>query len=88
MRDYGRGRDRLPWPVVEISSSPQKRATGWLVECEHPAHGKMPVLAPSRDAAVIAAGRHLETEHRREGRIVLVEKRPKSKKNRRRRKAA
>lgn len=56
--------------VLRVRAENRGRVTGWSVVC--PDHGTMPVLAPAKSAALIAAGRHLETEHAGMGRVVLA----------------
>jgi hypothetical protein len=61
---------RPPPLVIQVRSENRGRVTGWSVRCDD--HGVMPVLAPGKSAALIAAGRHLETEHAGRGRVVLA----------------
>jgi hypothetical protein len=57
--------------AVRVRAEPRGRVTGWSVFC--PDHGAMPVLAPGKAAALIAAGRHVETEHFGRGRVVVAD---------------
>lgn len=72
------GKKVSPGIVVKIGPSSVGRVTGWEVKCSSAEHGTMPVLAPSRRAAVLAAKTHVEVEHKgrgvvREGaRVVLA----------------
>lgn len=55
-------------PVVRVRVAHRGRVTGFSVACVRQdgymtAHGVMPVLAPSRDAAILAAAEHLLAEH-------------------------
>ncbi len=55
-------------PVVRIRPANRGRVTGFSVVCVvkeggHVEHGPMPVLAPSRNAAILAGWTHLESEH-------------------------
>lgn len=56
--------------VVRVRPENRGRVTGWSVSCTD--HGVMPVLAPGKAAALIAAGRHLEIEHAGQGELVLA----------------
>lgn len=53
------------------------RATGHAVGCED--HGVMPFLAPTQGKAILAAARHIKTEHGYAGSVVLVPKAPRLK---------
>ncbi len=57
-------------PTITFGPAHRGRVTGWLVECSVEGHGKMPVLAPGRTPAIVAAGRHRDSEHGGRGRIV------------------
>lgn len=61
------GRKVSPGIVVRIRPSSVGRVTGWEVSCSSADHGTMPVLAPGRRAAVLAAKTHVEAEHRGRG---------------------
>lgn len=56
------------WPAT------RGRVTGHAVACE--GHGMMPVLAPSKRAGVLAAARHIKSEHRGAGTVVLRDRAP------------
>lgn len=56
--------------TVTIEPAPVGRVTGWRVTCSDEDHGTMPVLAPGKTAATIAAGRHVQAEHRGNGRVL------------------
>lgn len=60
----------LDSPTISFGRAPRGRVTGYVVKCSTEGHGTMPVLAPGRTAAIIAAGRHREAEHAGRGRIV------------------
>jgi hypothetical protein len=47
--------------IVVVRQAPRGRVTGWSVAC--PDHGAMPLLAPCRKAAILAADRHVRSEH-------------------------
>lgn len=71
--------------VLKVRPATRGRATGWSLDCPH--HGPMPVLAPSRAAAIEAAREHLELDHGKRGTIDVVvpgagSKKPKRKKRR------
>jgi hypothetical protein len=58
----------LPGPTVQIAPAHRGRVTGYSVACTD--HGAMPVLAPSKPAARLAATRHIDAEHLGQGRLV------------------
>lgn len=58
--------------VIRFGEANRGRVTGWAVACT--VHGAMPLLAPGRDRAIVAAGRHRDAEHSGNARIVEVRK--------------
>lgn len=56
--------------IVRVRRENRGRVTGWSVACDD--HGVMPVLAPGKSAALLAAGRHVEAEHDGNGQVVLA----------------
>lgn len=70
MADLARaGKELRPDVVVKIGPSSVGRVTGWEVKCSDAEHGTMPVLAPGRPAAVLAAKTHVEVEHKGRGTV-------------------
>lgn len=68
------GVERVPAiPEIRFGEAPRGRVTGWAVACT--VHGPMPVLAPDRTKAIIAAGRHRDAEHSGSARILEVKTR-------------
>ena len=57
--------------VLKVRPANRGRASGWSMVCPH--HGPMPVLAPSKAAAIEAAREHLELDHRNRGTIDAVD---------------
>lgn len=68
--------------VLKVRPAPRGRASGWSMVCPH--HGPMPVLAPSKAAAIEAAREHLELDHGKRGTIDAVDGRAGTKKKKRR----
>ncbi len=54
-------------PVIRFGPAPRGRVTGFAIDCTD--HGPMPVLAPSRRAAITAAELH-KVQHGGDARIV------------------
>lgn len=59
--------------TIRFGEANRGRVTGWAVSCSK--HGPMPVLAPGRTGAIVAAGRHRDHEHGGRARIVEVRRR-------------
>ena len=67
------GVEELGVPVF-VWPAPRGRVTGHGVGCEE--HGVMPFLAPTKGKAVLAAARHVRSEHGSAGTVVLVPRAP------------